>query len=61
MKNKVIIIGGLYANLTKTITRIKIKVSMLIINNLFLQLLISSLHNFARINPVGKPASNSNK
>ena len=32
-----------------------------IIKNLFLQFLISSLHNLVKINPVGNPASNSNK
>jgi len=57
MKNKLIITGSLYKKLIKIITTIKIRATALIINNLFLQFLSSSLHNLARINPVGKPSN----
>ena len=64
MKNKPIITGNLYKKKEKGIKDVitaKIKETRQITNNLFLQALISSLHNLARINPAGNPANKSNK
>jgi uncharacterized protein YaaW (UPF0174 family) len=64
INNKLTITGNLYKKIEKGIKdaiTAKIKETRLITNNLFLQALISSLHNLARINPAGNPANSNNR